>query len=449
MTSLNIRKRGSSLALAISLATGTAVVATAVYPAEAHAQRKKKKEKEPSSSYSKEFVAAYQPVNEGLAVEGADPAAFKPQLEALIPLSNSADEKIAAGGLIFNTAIKLSDQSLQLKGMELMLASGKVPLEQVGRYNFIAYQLSNALKDFPKARNYLQQAINANFTAETISASDLQIAMAESYFSAEQNVEGLAYLDQAIKSKKNQGQAVDEQWYRRGLTVAYNNQIVPQVYDFVGMWIADYPSSTNWRDAVNLTRNLNEFEPQQILDLLRLSKAAGALQDKQDYILYVEAADARRLPKEVKELIEEAYARNAVSRDDIFVADALTTANGRIQSDRADLPSLERDASAAGAALRTVSAAADAFYSYGQYDKAAKFYEKALTLPGVNTGETLTRLGMSQVGVGNYDAARETFGKVQGPRAPIARLWSAFATEKAGPAADTGPSLGELMSASN
>lgn len=449
MTLFNIRKRGSGMALAIALATGTAVVATAVFPAEAHAQRKKKKKKEKSAGeFSKEFVAAFQPLSEALSQEGVDAAAYKPQLEALIALANTPDEKNNAGILVYNTGAKLGDQSLQLTGMELMLASGKTDIAQVGRFNFIAYQLANAQKDYAKARKYLQEAINRNFTTDTISSSDLRIAMAESYFSDNQFVEGLAYLKDAIEARKNSGATVDEQWYRRGLTVAYNNKIVPQTYEFAAMWIADYPSPSNWRDVVNLTRNLNQFEGQQLLDLLRLSRAAGALSDKQDYILYVETADARRLPKEVKDVIEEAYAKNAVSRDDIYVADALTTANGRIASDRADLPALERDAAAPGAQLRTVMAAANAFYSYGDYSKAARFYEKALSMPGVDTAEALNRLGMAQIQLGDYAAAQETLAKVQGPRAPIAKIWAAFAAQKAGPAND-GPSLGELMSASN
>ncbi len=451
MKLFNTRKRGSNMALAIALATGSAVVATAVYPAEAHAQRKKDKKKkgdEEAGGYSKEFIAAYQPVNEALQAEGVDVAAYVPQLRALAGLSNSNDEKIAAGGLIFNSGIKVADRPLQLQGMELMLASGKVPLDQVGRYNFIAYQLANSEQDFGKARTYLQQAINNNFATPDITSADLQIAMAESFFSANQNVEGLDFLQRAIESRKAQGLSVDEQWYRRGLTVAYNNKIVPQVYDFTSIWIADFASPTNWRDAVNLTRNLNDFDGPQTLDLLRLSRRAGALSDKQDYILYVESADARRLPKEVKDVIDQAYAEDAVSRDDIYVADALSTANGRIASDRADLPALESDAGKAGAGLRTVVAAAGAFLSYGEYAKAAKFYEKALGMPGVDTGEALTRLGIAQIGMGSYDAARETLAKVEGVRAPIAKLWVAYANEQSAPAAATGSSLGELMDAS-
>ncbi len=430
------RKRSSSLALAIALATGSAVVATAAFPSEAHAQRKKKdkKEEDAGGGYSKEFIAAFQPVNEAIQAEGADLAGYKPQIMALVSLANTADEKNATGGLVFNTGIKLNDREMQLQGMELMLASGLAPIEQAGRYNFIAYQLANAMSQHAKARTYLQNAINLNFTTPEVSASDLQIAMAENYFADKQYAQGLDYLHRAIKAVKAQGGTIDEQWYRRGLTVAYNNKVIPQVYDYVSMWISDYPSKTNWRDAVNLTRNLNNFDPQQTLDLLRLARTVKSLEDKQDYILYVETADARRLPKEVKDLIEEAYAAEAVSRDDIFVADALSTATGRVATDRADLPALEADANRANAPLRTVMAAAGAFLSYGQNAKAAKFYEKALTLPGVDRGEALTRLGMAQVGLGDYAAALETLAKVDGPRAPIAKLWIAYAAQQGGSA---------------
>lgn len=432
-----IRARGRSLALAIALATGTATIATAVYPVEANAQRKrdrdKKKQEEPAGGgYSDEFREAYVPLDEALKAEGANVAALRPQIDALVPVLNTADEKVAGGGLIFNAGISSQDRALQLQGMELMLASGMVPAEQVGRYNFIAYQLHNEQDNYAEARRYLQAAIDANFTSDTVSASDLRIAMAESYFSANNLDQGFAYLQDAIAAQKAQGQPVDEQWYRRGVTVAYENEATPEVYDFTTMWISDYPSATNWKDAVNLTRNLNSFEAPEILDLFRLSRRVDALRDPSDYDYYVDAADARRLPQEVKDVIEEGLADGVVTRDNLFIVEALETAEGRIADDRDELPALERDAMAASAELRTVTAAGSAFLSYGEYDKAARFYEKALAMPGVDRNEALTRLGIAQIGVGNYDAARETFSQVSGRRMPIAKLWTAYANELEG-----------------
>jgi hypothetical protein len=418
-------------ALALALASGTAILTVPGFSDAAHAQKKDKKKEEAKAQYSKEFVAAYQPLNTALAAEGSDVNALRPQIDALIPLAVAPDEQLATGGLLYNAGNKLSDRALQLKGMEMMLGSGKLTPEDSARYNFVAYQLANALQQYPKSRGYLQKAIDAGFATETFTTADLEITMAESYFSANEFGPGLDYLDRAIKARKAAGQPVDTQWYRRGITVAYNNKVEPQVYDLVVAWLADYPTVENWRDAINLTRNLNDYEGPEALDMLRLSRRAGVLADKQDYLFYIEAADARRLPKEVKDVIDEAYAKNAVSKDDIFVTDSLATANGRIKADQAELPVLERDANAAGASFRTVFAAGDAFLSYGQYGKAAGFYEKSLGMAGVDRNTALTRLGIAQVGVGDYAAAQASFAKVDGARAPIAKLWNAYAVQQA------------------
>ena len=426
------KKTGSHLALAIALATGTAVIGSTAFADPAFAQKKKKKEKEAKPEYSKEFIDAYSPLNEKANAEGADFASLKGEVLALSQQAASADEKNAAGGLVYNVGVKSNDQALQLQGMELMIGSGKVAAENTGRFNFIAYQLANAQSEFAKSRTYLQNAIDANFTTENVSVSGMRVAMAESFFSEENYREGLGYLSNAIASKKQAGEPVEEQWYRRGLTVAYNNEITPEVYDFVIGWVGDNPSVANWRDAINVTRNLNEFEGAQMLDLMRLGHKIGAFRDKNDYIEYIEAADARRLPKEVYDVIQEAYSNGMVTRDDIYVADSLKTANERLAADRADLPELERDARAATTDARTVTIAGDVFLSYGDNAKAVEFYQKALGMGGVDTAEALTRLGIAQTRLGQFDEAQATLAQVEGARKPIARLWAAYANEQGG-----------------
>ncbi|MEE4206036.1 MAG: tetratricopeptide repeat protein [Erythrobacter sp.] len=435
MTTRQPRKPLSGLALAIALATGTAVVATAVMPAEALAQRSKKKdkkEKEAAPELSEEFRKTFFPVQEAMNAEGADMAALRPQIDQLIQMAQSKDEKFYTGNVAYNAGAKLNDQSLQLTGMELMLEGGQVPADQLGRYNFIAYQLANGLDQLDKSRRYLQAAIDNNFTTDTIGRSDLQIAMAESYFAAGEVQQGLDYLAGAFADRRSAGNEIPEQWYRRGITVAYENKITPELYDMAVAWIGDYPSTTNWRDAINLTRNLNTFEGGEILDLLRLSRRVDALSDPSDYEYYVEAADARRLPKEVRDVIEEGYASGNVSADNLFLSEALDLAKGRIDSDRADLPALASDAMAQDAGLRLVVGAADAFLSYGDYAKAETFYEKALGMPGVDRSEAQLRLAIAKIELGKYDEAVELLGQIDGKRAPIAKLWTAYANAEQG-----------------
>ncbi len=428
-------------ALAVALASGTALVAVPGLTDAAYAQKKKKEESEQAKPvYSKEFVAAYQAVETALKAPGADVAALKPQILALVPQAKSPDEQIALGGMIFNSGITAKDLPMQLQGVEMMLASGKVKPEEVGKFNLVAYQISAQLNQYDKAGTYLQKAIDLGYTAPNLTVVDLKMNRAELFFSQERYAEGLDYLKGVIAELKAAGQPVDSKLYRRGVAVAYSNEVVPQVYDFVQGWVIDYPSPESWRDAVNLTRNLNDFEGPVMLDLLRLGKRVGTLKDKNDYIYYIEAADTRRLPQEVKDVIEAASSAGAIPKgSDPWVEEQLKLANGLIAEDRAGLPALERDANAASAQLRTVMAAGDAFLSYGEYAKAAGFYEKALGMAGVDRDLALTRLGIAQTSAGNAEAARATFAQVSGVRAPIAKLWSAYATQQGGTAAAAAP----------
>lgn len=424
------------LALALALASGTALLTAPGFADAAHAQKRDKKKKgakeeAPQAAYTKEFIAAYQPIETAIKTEGADLSTIKAQLDAALPLAVSPDERQAMGGIIFNAGLKTKDTAMQLQGVEMMVASGKVDPAEIGKFNLMAFQIAASINAYDKARTYLQRAIDMNYATETVTTSDLQMNMAELYFSENRNVEGLQYLSDAIAVRKAQGLEVDSKWYRRGVSVAYTNEIVPQVYDFVTAWVIDNPEPENWRDAVNLTRNLNEFEPAVLLDLLRLGKRVNTLKEKMDYIFYIEAADARRLPKEVKDVIEAAQADGAIPKgSDSYVEEQLKIATGRIAADRAELPDLEKDAGAAGATYRTVVAAGDAFLSYGEFAKAARFYEKSLSLVGVDRNLALTRLGIAQIAMGSPEAARESLAKVEGERAPVAKLWSAYAAQQ-------------------
>ncbi|MBU7579386.1 MAG: hypothetical protein KAF27_02785 [Porphyrobacter sp.] len=448
MTNISSPRRSNSLArqlaLAVALASGTAMLAVPGFTDAAHAQKKKKGEEAaaPKAAYTEAFVKAYQPIDAAIKAPGADINALKPQVLGLASLAATPDDKLALGGLMFNVGITGKDYPLQLQGAELMLASGKVKPEEEGRFNLVAFQLASELKQFDKARSYLQRAIDLNYSAPNLTASDLQMNMAEIDFSQERFVEGLQYLSDAIAAKKASGQPVDQKWYRRGVSIAYTREIVPQVYDFVQGWVIDYPTEDNWRDAVNLTRNLNDFEGPVLLDLLRLGKKVGTLKEKNDYIFYIESADPRRLPFEVKTVIEEANAKGAIPKgSDTWVEEQYKTVSGLIVQDKAALPTLERDANAPAARLRTVIAAGDTFLSYGEYAKAAGFYERSLSMPEVDRNLSLTRLGIAQIGAGDIAAAQATFAKVEGVRTPIARLWSAYAEQQAGagaPAAATG-----------
>jgi len=428
---VQIRRLGSRMALAVALATGSATAITG-FAEPAYAQ-KKKKEEAPKKNYTKEFIAAYQPLAAKVEAEGADYAAIKAELPGMLALVQTDDDKFVAGNLVYTLGTKAKDTAGQRDGVVMMLASGKVAPEQVGVFNFLAGQLSYQLSDYPNARKYGIEAINSGYTNNSP-----EVFVAESFVAEKQLEQGLTYLSAAIERKLAAGQTVEAEWLKRGLSIAFNGQLGDHAIQY-GYWYAKlYPSQSSWGDALAVLRRFKDLDAPAMLDLLRLVRATDTFRTRHEFNDYVEAADPRRLPGEVMAVIEKGYATGLVSKDDTYIADSYALAKSRVAADKADLPALEKDASAPSATLKLVSATADVFLSYGQGAKAEQFYAKALAMPDADAPVLLTRLGIAQVFEGKFAEAQDSFAKVQGSREPIARLWSAYAAQQA--AAQAAPS---------
>lgn len=407
----------SGLALALALATG-ATVGVAALEAPAVAQKK--------ASYSKAFIAAYTPLRDALGAETPDAAAVKAAVPAVVAAIENEDDRYAAGGAIVSAGQKLNDLGLALQGLELMLASGKVAPEQVGLFNMQAGQIAYNHKQYEKARSFLRAALDVGY-----SDNNPEGIIAESYFAEDRDAEGLAYLEGVIDARKSAGQPVDEAWLQRGLAVAYRGSLKDKAQKFAGWYVSDYPSETSWRDAIAILLNTGGYENPAILDLLRLGRRIGTLNDNRLYLEYVDAADYRRLPAEVVAVIDEGKLKGFLSADDPYVADTRRQAADRVAADRADMDNLMKAARANGAPLRTVMAAGDALLSLGRPAEAEEFFAKAAGMPGIETPTALTRLGIAQYDQGKYEEAKATFAKVEGARAAIANLWSIYAAQMA------------------
>lgn len=419
------KRAGSSFALGIALASGAVLGVTAL-EAPAFAQKKSKKDEAPKGDYSKGFVAAYTPINDLTRAEPNDTAAIAAGIPAVLAAIETPDDRFAAGGLVYSFGRTSSDTAMQRKGVDLMLESGKVPAESLANYNFIAGQLAYQDEDWPAARARLQAAVDAGLTS-----TDPQAIIAETYFSEGNNQEGLQYLAEAINKRAAAGEEVDPMWLKRGITVAYNNDFSDTAGAFARMNAKMFPARDSWGDAIAITRNFNDFESQETLDLLRLARRTDSLRSERDYVDYIEAADARRLPGEVASAVDQGVAAGLVSASDVFIAESLNTAKSRLKADQADLPALERDARKAGATAVTAAAAGDAFLSYGKPAEAEEMYTIALGKPGVDTARVLTRLGIAQADQGKAEEAKANFAKVTGKREPIAQLWTVYAEQKA------------------
>ena len=422
----------SNAALSVALALGVAgAAATVATPAVA---------KEAAPQFSNGFRALAAPLQKELAdlsKKAGDTAAAdaaKAKLEAAFAAAQTPDDKLVAGQFAIQLGSILKDNAIQRRGLEAALASGKLAPADVGKFQFYLGNAAFGTKDYATARTALAAAVAAGYKD-----NDAEAMLAEAYFADNQSADGLKILMQAIESKKAGGTIAPENWYRRGLGVAYKGKLLDQAQIYSTALVRDYPSTENWAGAIAVLREIGKFQAQETLDLMRLVDRTNSFMETNDYIEYLQAADARRSPGEVLKILEKGMTAGKLSTSDMFVTDVKTQATARLTADKASLPSLDKDARAATATPATVMAAGDAFLSYDQAATAETFYQMLLakpaqpdpTKPAIDTDRALTRLGIAQADQGKWADAQATFAKVGGLRKPIAQLWLIYVNEKA------------------
>ncbi len=413
------RRAGSHLALAIALATG-AVAGLALTAPAAYAQ------KQPKSNNSKGFIAVYGPILELSKAESPDEAALRAGIDQVVAAIENPDDRYAAGAFANNVGVDLGDYSLQRKGINLMLESGKVAPEQVAKFHHTVGQLAYNDDDYTAAREAFQKAIDAGYNRK-----DLVPLYADTYFQQDDYATGLAMYKTEIETLKASGEKPPREWITRALATAYNNdQAIPAI-EFATMLAREYPDTESWRDAINIQRNLVLMEGPELLDLMRLADTVGTMDSDRDYLEYADAADVLRAPGEVKRILDKGIAAGKVSADELVVKETLASAIARVEDDKKDLIALEKEAMAPAATASLATEAADAFLSYQMYDKAETVYLLALGMPGVDESKANLRLGIAQLMLGKSDEAKASFGKVKGQRRPVAGLWSVYADQKA------------------
>lgn len=418
-------RSGSSLAFALALATGTVLGATAM-ATPAYAAKKEKKAPASKANYSKAFIEAYKPLEVMSKAEPKDNAGIAAAIPGLVAAVETPDDRFAAGNLIYNAGLASKTRSFERQGVDMMIESGKVPAEAQGSYLFLAGQLAYQDGDWATARTRMMAGIAAGYTA-----NDPEAIVAEAYFADDKQAEGLAYLADAINKRAAAGQTIDENWLKRGISVAYKSDMAGEATRYSSLLVKYYPNQTSWGDAIAIQRNMLTFDNQEMLDLLRLADRTGSMRSERDYVDYADSADARRLPGEVSRIIEAGIVAGKLNAKDIFVSEVRAVAKARIAADQADLPALERDARKPGSTALTATAAGDAFLSYGKNAQAEEMYSIALTKPGADTQRVLTRLGIAQVDQGKTADAKATFAKIEGNRKSIANLWTLYADQKA------------------
>jgi hypothetical protein len=367
-------------------------------------------------------------------VEAALGGDFRAKLDAAAAVASTPGDKLKQGEMTRTYGVLIDDVGLQNAGLVLMLDSGAVGPEILGKVQWLAGVTAYQKHDYAAAAKYIQQAKDGGFTDP-----QLEAVLSDAYKRSNNPEAALANAQRDIEAARAAGTKPSETSIRTALQAAYDSKQKGAAIDLSVLLVQDYPSANAWNSAIHVVMAEGGYQQQEALDLLRLMARTNAFTDQRDYAEYLQILDARRFPGEALKVVDAGVASGKLPASSTVATEARATASSRVAADRASLPSLEKEARGGKASAAVVMGAADAFLSYGEAAKAEALYTIALTKPGIETERALTRLGIAQADQGKAAEAQATFAKIQGPRKALAQLWSAYAAQKASGGAAAAP----------
>jgi hypothetical protein len=445
LTSMARKYLTSRIALAVALSTGLAVAAV---PSAAFAA---KKEKAAKPDYSEGFMKVAAPIQTAIA-EGtkdlpaqaadADLAAAKGKIDAALggdgkaklaeaePLASTQDDKFALGQLQRNYGIISKDGALKLKGTRLMIESGKLPAEEVGKMNFDAGVSAYQLQDYAGAAKLFEAAKTAGYRDP---GNMIDAVLADSYKKSGNTSAALEVTKRDIAAAEAQGTKPAETSLRSALQAAYDAKDLAAATKYAAMLGRYYPGKQSWSDAVMVVGRLGNYNGKDFIDVGRFMAAADAFGSENDYALYVDTLNTAGFGAEALRAIEKGKASGAFGTSQAN-AERERVAKARVQKDKAEglIAGYQRDADKPAASARTLLNAGETMLSYDMNAQAETYLERAAAATqGAENANATFHLGISQVKQGKYSEAQTNFEKVTGTLQPLATLWSAYAQSRA------------------
>ena len=354
------------------------------------------------------------------AVNANDTATIPAKLAAAQAVAKSADEKFFVATNQTKAALAANDLAGIRAGVDALQASGVAETpDLVARYTDLgkrykaANQVDQAVIVLDKA-----MALNPNNAATLINLASIRDGQG-------QKAEAVALMQKSFIASKAAGIKVDEGNYKFAAGLAYAQRL-PVANDLARQWVTAYPSPASWRDTLRIYRDLNRPQPGQMIDLMRLSRAANALNGENDYYTLSSALVNAGKLAEAKSLLADA--RTAPNVD--LKKSQFTTLSTKVAAapTRAAVDASAK-AALAGANGKAMIDAGDALYGHGAYADAVPLYRAALTKGG-DAGLANLHLGMALARVGDNPGATAALNAVTGANAEIARYWLLWLSTK-------------------
>ena len=363
------------------------------------------------------FTKAYQDLI--AAIDANDTANISAKVAAAHAAAQTGDEHFLASQAQLKVAVAQKNDAEIATAIEALIASGSLSQDQLPNFYLNLAKTRYNLKQYPQSIAALEKTLQLepnNQEATTL--------LAHARSAGGNPTDAVAALQKSIIQQSANGAKAPEDLYKRAIQLAYKAKLA-STPEISRQWVVAYPTPGNWRDSIGIYRNLNSVDEAGTLDLLRLARAAKALNGEGDYDRYAYAALTKGYPGEAMAVLEEGIAAKTVDPNKSPFKEMIQQAKAKSAGEAASLEA----AAAKGLNAPTAKAAVatgDLLYGYGQYAKAADLYRAALKKPGADASLINLHLGMALARSGDNAGATAALSAVTGARSEIAKYWLTY-----------------------
>ncbi len=369
---------------------------------------------------------------------------MKPQLEAVnLVKGNKLDEALAkaleaekvAGKSPYETLMvnqvlaaiyaQKKDFANAVKAMDAQVATGEMSPEEAKKMQKQVATSYYQLKNYPKTIE-----VATAYTKVDPSDTDMLVLIAQSQY-LQKNYKGTTEGVQAIiKAAKASGKPMQEGWLRLQMSAEHEQGNDAGTAAALEQIIAIAPKEEDWKALIQYAekgmRNQGN-STKNALDMYFVKMQVGTLATANEYSDFAQLALQDGLPGAAKKIVDKGFATGVMGAGATKDREVRlqTMATNQAAADEKTLAAGEAEARKAKSGDPLVKAG-EAYWSYGQYDKAAELIQEAITKGVTNADDAKFRLGVVYISAGKKSQAAEAFKGIAANSIPgqLSRLWT-------------------------
>ena len=193
--------------------------------------------------------------------------------------ASSADARFALATYELEIGKQRGNDQMRVRALNILIASDLLAKDRINSHLTLLGQLAFQSGDLAGARGAWERLSRQSPDRHDALAALAQVDLIEAKWRPAMN-----RLNRAIDLAEESGTRAPESWYQQRLSAAQQGTLVADGLDAAKALVTVFPTQSNWRAALLVTRDLAASSGPAEINLLRLMRYAGVLQQSAEFL---------------------------------------------------------------------------------------------------------------------------------------------------------------------